>query len=187
MFCRLFDNPAKIGFLNEYLYLCIIRNFLIQQKMRRLIVLTIAVMLVSLTSCGNFRDIKVTSVAIHNVSLDGFKAMDVNLFVEIDNPAAMLKLSDMEAIVKNSGKVIGRVTVDPFTLKARQVQVYDMRARMALEISLMELPQLLDKNFLDNSTVDITVKGQLRGGLSKTITKNDIPLKKLINYANEKK
>ena len=45
----------------------------------------------------------------------------------------------------------------------------------------------VDSLVLDNSMVDITVKGQLRGGLSKTITKNDIPLKKLINYANEKK
>lgn len=155
--------------------------------MRRLIILTMTAMLVSLTSCGNFKDIKVNSVAVNKIALDGFKAVDVELFVEIDNPAALLKLSDMEATVKNSGKVLGKVTVDPFTLSPRQTLVYNVKARMKLEIGLAELSRLYDKNFLENCMVDITVKGQLRGGLSKTITKNDIPLKKLINYANEKK
>ena len=155
--------------------------------MRRLIILTLTVMLVSLTSCGKFKDISLNSAAIKNISLDGLKAADIELAAEIDNPAAQLKLSDMVIVLKNSGKVIGRVTVDPFILKGRTTQVYDMKAHMKLEVGLRELTSMLDRTLIETGVVDVTVKGQLRGGLSKTITKNDIPLKKLINYANEKK
>lgn len=154
--------------------------------MRKLIILIMAVMLVSLTSCGDFKEITVNSVAVHNVSLDGLKAVDIELFVEIDNPASRLTLSDMEATVKHSGKVLGKVTVDPFTLERKKVQVYDLKARMALQLKVHELYLLMDPEVITSSVVDITVKGTIRGGISKTITKNDVPLKKLISYANEK-
>jgi hypothetical protein len=57
---------------------------------------------------------------------------------------------------------------------------------MALDesVSLLNLMMSLDSKFIDECIVDVTVKGQIPGGLSKTITLNDIPLKKLINYAN---
>ena len=157
--------------------------------MRRLIILTLALMLVSLTSCGDFRDITVNSATIDAISPYGFRGLDVDLAVEIDNPASQLNLSDMEAVVKHSGKVLGTVTVAPFVLKGRTVQTYDMRASMTLDekVSLLDLLMSLDSNFLDNCYIDVTVKGQLRVGVSKTITKNDIPLKKLINYADKNK
>ena len=63
IFCRLFYGLAKIGFLNEYLYLCIIGNLLIKQKMRRLIILVMALLLVGLTGCGKIKEIKVTKKA----------------------------------------------------------------------------------------------------------------------------
>ena len=78
------------------------------------------------------------------------------------------------------------MTVDPFTLERKKVQVYDLKARMALQLKVHELYLLMDPEVITNSVVDITVKGTIRGGISKTITKNDVPLKKLISYANEK-
>ena len=55
------------------------------------------------------------------------------------------------------------------------------------DISLYDVLMLLDKKFIDNCTVDVTVKGKLRSGLSKTVTKKDLPVKKLLKYAENKK
>ena len=157
--------------------------------MRRLIILIMTVMLVSLTGCGNFSEITVNSANLVSIKPYGFRALDVDIALEVDNPAMQLKLSNMQAVVKRSGKVIGTVTVAPFTLKARSVKTYDLTARMALDesVSLLSLMMSLDDKFIDDCVIDVTVKGQIRGGLSKTITLNDIPLKKLINYAETNK
>ena len=155
--------------------------------MRRLIVLVVAVMLVSLTGCGKFKEIKVNSVKVEKVSPCGFRGVDVGLAVEIDNPAVQIKLSDMVATVKCSGKVLGKVTVDPFTLQGKSVEHYDLKARMTLDqkVTVYDVLMLLDNAFIDKCTVDLTAKGTLRGGLSKTIRKKDVPLKKLMEYGEK--
>lgn len=153
--------------------------------MRRLIVLVLAAMLVTFTGCGKFKEIKVNSVKMEKVSPYGLRGLNVGLAVEIDNPAVQIKLSDMEANIEYCGKVLGKVTVDPFVLKARTVESYDIKARMALDqsVSLYEALMFLSKDFAQNCILDMTAKGSLRGGLSKTITEKDVPLKKLMEYA----
>ena len=156
--------------------------------MRRLIYLAVALIVVSLTGCGSFKEISVNSANVEKISPYGLKGVDVALAVEVDNPAPQIRLSDMEAILKCSGKVLGKVVVDPFTMKGRSVEIYHLNARMNLDedISLYDVLMLLDKKFIDNCTVDVTVKGKLRSGLSKTVTKKDLPVKKLLKYAENK-
>ena len=145
------------------------------------------VMLFLLTSCGRFEDIKVNSANIENIQPFGMRGLDMNLKIEVDNPASQVSLSEMEAVVKNSGKVIGRVTVDPFIMKARMVEIYDLKARMQLDqsVSLFDMLMLLDKGALDACVVDVTVKARLKSGVSRTLNEKDIPLKKLIDYADK--
>ena len=157
--------------------------------MRRLLVLLVAAMLVSVTSCNKFKEIKVNDAKVTKLSPYGLRGLDVALAVEIDNPAPLVKLSDMEATVKYCGKVLGKVTLDPFTMNARSVETYNLKAKMQLDekVTLYDMLMVLDKNFTENCVLDITAKGKLRGGVSKTITQNDVPLKKLIKYGKMKK
>lgn len=157
--------------------------------MRRFMNLAIAVLMLGLTSCGNFKDIKVNSANIEKISPYGLRGVDVAFAVEVDNPASQIKLSDMEATLKHSGKVIGKVTVDPFTMKKRSVEVYHLNARVNLGegVSLYDMVMLMDDKVLGECVVDVTAKGKLKSGLAKTITKKDIPLKKLLEYAEQKK
>ena len=157
--------------------------------MRRFMFLAVAVLLMSLTGCGNFKDIKVNSANIENISPYGFRGVDVAIAIEVDNPASQIKLSDMEATLKHSGKVIGKVTVDPFTMKKRSVEVYHLNARVNLGegVSLYDMVMLMDDKVLSECLVDVTAKGKLKSGLAKTITKKDIPLKKLLEYAEQNK
>ncbi len=153
--------------------------------MRRILALVSIVMVLCLTGCGKFKEIKVNSVKVEKVTPQGLKGLDVKLGVNIENPAPQIKLSDMEAIVKYSGKVLGKVTVDPFTMKGRTTETYHLKAKMSLDkgVSLYDALMFLDKNYMDKLLVDITVKGQLKVGISKTITKKDVPLKKLLENA----
>ena len=159
-----------------------IGNILIVHKMRKLLVLISIVMMLGLTGCGKFTQIKVKSAKVEKVSPYGLRGLDVKLAVDIDNPAIQINLSDMQAVVKYCGKVLGNVTVNPFTMEGRTEKVYHLKARMVLDkgVSLYDMLMFLDRNYLDNCLVDITVKGKIRGGLSKTITEKDVPLKKLI-------
>lgn len=157
--------------------------------MRRFMFLAVAVLLMSLTGCGNFKDIKVNSANIEKISPYGLRGIDVAIAIEVDNPASQIKLSDMEATLKHSGKVIGKVTVDPFTMKKRSVEVYHLNARINLGegVSLYDMVMLMDDKVLSECLVDVTAKGKLKSGLAKTITKKDIPLKKLLEYAEQNK
>lgn len=156
--------------------------------MRRIAVLFMAAALLCVTGCGKFTQIKVNSAKIENVSPNGLRGLNADLAVEIDNPAIQIKLSDMKAELKYSGKVLGNVTVDPFTMKGRTAHTYHLKAKVKLDedVSLYDMLMFLDKDYMDKCKVDITVKGKLRGGLSKTMTKKDIPLKKLLKYADKK-
>ena len=155
--------------------------------MRRILAVVGIVMMLCLTGCGKFKEIKVKSVKIEKVSPYGLRGLDVKLGVNIENPAPQVKLSDMEAVVKYCGKVLGVVTVDPFTMKGRTTETYHLKAKMTLdkEVSLYDMLMFLDKNYMDKCLVDITVKGKLKGGLSKTIVEKDVPLKKLVKNAKK--
>ena len=157
--------------------------------MRRHLILLLVAMIVIFTGCGKFNDIKVNSVKVEKVSPYGLRGLDVALDVEIDNPAVQIKLSDMEATVEYSGKVLGKMTVAPFTMKGRSVEKYDLQAKVVLDegVSLYDMLMMLDQSFIEKCLVDITVTGKLKSGLSKTIKKNDVPLKKLMKYADKKK
>ena len=115
--------------------------------MRRILAVVGIVMMLCLTGCGKFKEIKVKSVKIEKVSPYGLRGLDVKLGVNIENPAPQVKLSDMEAVVKYCGKVLGVVTVDPFTMKGRTTETYHLKAKMTLdkEVSLYDMLMFLDK------------------------------------------
>lgn len=155
--------------------------------MRRLIVLAVAVILITCTGCSSYRDIKINSAKVESLSPYGIRKADVDLAVEIDNPTVRVKLYDMEATLEHSGKVLGKITLDPFILKGRTVETYNLKGHMSLDknLTLADLMVVLDKNFMDNCVVDFTVKGKVGGALTKTVTRNDVPLKKLLKYAEK--
>lgn len=152
--------------------------------MRRLIILALAFMLVGLTGCNKFSQIKLNDATLEKVTPQGLRGVDVDIDIEVDNPAPRIKISDVEVVLMHSGKVLGKVTVDPFTLQGKSVEHYDLKARMTLDqkVTVYDVLMLLDNEFMDKCTLDLTAKGTLRGGLSKTIRKKDVPLKKLMEY-----
>ena len=135
-----------------------------------------------LSGCGDIRDLEVTSVEIESIAPNGLRGVNVWLAVGIDNPAFQVGLSEIEGSLKLSGKVLGRMTMDPFTLRARSAEVYHFRTSLNIEqgVTLVEILSLMDKETLNQCLVDVSVKATLKGGVSKRLKFNDIPLTDLL-------
>ncbi len=150
--------------------------------------MAVAVMVMSLSSCGEIRKIKeidITSAQITSIIPNGLASLNLGCKVGIDNPGIQLSLSEITCDVKHFGKVLGKVAIDPFTLEARTEQTYSLHASAQLgkDLSLMEALNLLgNSNLISELTADLHARVKLKGGLSKRVTLNDIPLKKLIDF-----
>lgn len=135
-----------------------------------------------LTGCGDIRDLEVTSVQIESITPNGLRGVNVGLAVGIDNPAFQVGLSEIEGSLKLSGKVLGRMTMAPFVLRARSAEIYHLEASLSIEqgVTLMEILSLTDMETLNKCMVDVSVKATLKGGVSKRLNFNDIPLTDLL-------
>lgn len=153
--------------------------------LKRVILIAVSAMALCLTGCKdiqNIKNIKVTSVAVETISPNGLRGMTVGLAVGVDNPSFHVDLSEINGALKLSGKVLGRVTMDPFTLHGKSAEIYHLRAVVTIEqgVTLSELAALLDMETLNQCMVDVSVRATLKNGLSKVLNFNDIPVKDLL-------
>ena len=143
-----------------------------------------------LTGCGDIRDLEVTSVQIESITPNGLRGVNVGLAVGIDNPAFQIGLEDIHGSLKHSGKVLGRVTMDPMVLQRKSAEIYHVKAFLSLgeDARLRDLLMFTNIEKLYECTVDVSATPRLKSGLGAPITLKDIPLKKLLeDDENEKK
>lgn len=154
----------------------------VKKLIERLALVLLSAVLLSLTSCGDVRDISVTSVDIESISLNGFRGADVALAVGIHNPAFQVGLSEIQGSLKLSGKVLGRMAMDPFILHARSTEIYHLKTSVSIEqgVTLRELVALTDMESLNKCTVDVSVRATLKNGVSTVLRFNDIPMTDLL-------
>ena len=153
--------------------------------LKRVILIAVSAMALCLTGCKdiqNIKNIKVTSVAVETISPNGLRGMTVGLAVGVDNPSFNVDLSEINGALKLSGKVLGRVTMDPFTLHGKSAEIYHLKAAVTIEpgVTLSELAALLDMETLNQCMVDVSARATLKNGLSKVLNFNDIPVKDLL-------
>lgn len=148
----------------------------------------VAALVLSLSSCRKIKDISITSVKLEAVSPEGLRGLNVFLAVGIDNPAMQIELTEIHGALKHSGKVLGRLAMDPVKVQARSAEIYHVRAVVTLAegAGLKDLMVLMDEKALDECMIDVSVRPKLKSGLSAPINIKDIPLKKLLeNAGNE--
>ena len=150
------------------------------------IVLALAALL-AMAGCADIKKLKnldIESVALENFKPKGLRGATLTLLVEVDNPGARLSFSEISGEIEHSGKVLGKVAVDPFTLQGKTADSYrlDVELSLAQGVNILDLGVLLDKKSLDEMTVDVSADVQLKNGKPRTMKINDLPLKKLIDY-----
>ena len=154
-----------------------------------ILVFIVSVMTICLTGCGRVKDITVTSVKLESIAPQGLKGVNVYLAVGIDNPAFQIGLEDIHGALKHSGKVLGRMTMDPMVLQRRSAEIYHVKAFVSLgeDARLRDLLMLTDMNKLNECTIDVSATPRLKSGLGTPLTIKDISVKKLLeNDDNEK-
>ena len=142
-----------------------------------------------MTGCKGVKDIKVTSFELESISTKGLKSMDIFLKVGVDNPAKQVKISEIDGSLKHSGKVIGKLAVDPFILGAKTSDLYTLKANVSLAqgAGLKELMLLASPNGLDDCTVDFSAKAVYGKTAPMPIKMKDIPLKELLDKIENEK
>ena len=142
-----------------------------------------------LTGCKNVKDIRITSAKLESVSPRGFKSLDVFFTVGVDNPARQVKISEIDGSLKHSGKVIGKLAMDPFVLTARSSETYTFKANVSLAkgAGFKDLMMLASPDGLNECTVDLTAKAAYGKGAPMPVKLKDIPLKELLDKIENEK
>lgn len=151
-------------------------------------ILTIVTMVICLSGCSGIKkleDLKVTSANINNLTPEGMRGIRMDVALGVDNPGVQVSLSDISCSFKHSGKVLGIVAVDPFTLHARTEEIYNLKANVSLSenTSLFDISKLMNKAVLEEAVVDFSANVKLKSGVSRKLVYNDIPVKKLLEAA----
>ena len=145
------------------------------------------VLMLGLSGCAKYRQIRPVSAGIESVMPSGHRSVVLMVAVEIDNPAGQLTLSDVSGVISRSGKVFGRVAVDPFIIKARELGKYHLRTVVTLDegVSLLEMMTLLKGNVIEECVVDLYAKVSLKNGISSKRAYEGLPLKKFYQLAKQ--
>lgn len=161
-----------------------------KNKSLKPVILILSAVIFFLTGCSSInkvKEIQVTSLAIEKIAPAGLKSLDVYLAVGIDNPAFQIGLSEINGSLTHSGKVLGRLAMDPVTVFGKSAEIYHLKANVSLaeEAGLRDLMILADPAKLNECMVNIAVRATLKNGMSLPIDLKDIPLKKLLTSSND--
>ena len=142
--------------------------------------LAVCVMLALLTGCGKNKQIEITSGKVESVSMTGMRTVNLGMAVNIKNPFGKLDLREADGVLMHFGKVIGKMTLDPFVVNKKTEEEYHIKANFTLEESmgLRQIMQYLNIDKLNECTVDVHVKGHMAGIPVQKRYKN-IPMKEL--------
>lgn len=148
-----------------------------------ILALTALFLLAGCADIKRLKDLEVESVQLENFRPRGLRGATLTVLVAVDNPGAQLSLSEISGQIEHSGKVLGKVAVDPFTLQGKTADTYRLELELSLAegANILDLGVLLDKKALEKMTIDVSADVRVNKGKARTMKVNDLPLKKLID------
>lgn len=148
-----------------------------------ILALTALFLLAGCADIKRLKDLEVESVQLENFRPRGLRGATLTVLVAVDNPGAQLSLSEISGQIEHSGKVLGKVAVDPFTLQGKTADTYRLELELSLAegANILDLGVLLDKKALEKMTLDVSADVRVNKGKARTMKVNDLPLKKLID------
>lgn len=140
----------------------------------------VSLMLSVLTGCDQKRQIEITGGNIESVSMSGMRTVNLGMMVSINNPYGKLEIREADGVLMHFGKVIGKMTLDPFVVNKKTEEEYHVKANFTLEetMGLRQIMQFVNVNVLNECTVDFHVKARL-GGIQVQKKYKNISMKEL--------
>ena len=140
----------------------------------------VCVALALLTGCNKNRQLEITGGNIESVSMSGMRTVNLGMMVSINNPYGKLEIREADGVLMHFGKVIGKMTLDPFVVNKKTEEEYHVKANFTLEetMGLRQIMQFVNVNVLNECTVDFHVKARL-GGIQVQKKYKNISMKEL--------
>ena len=140
----------------------------------------VCVALAVLTGCNKNRQLEITGGNIESVSMSGLRTVNLGMMVSINNPYGKLEIREADGVLMHFGKVIGKMTLDPFVVNKKTEEEYHVKANFTLEetMGLRQIMQFVNVNVLNECTVDFHVKARL-GGIQVQKKYKNISMKEL--------
>ena len=140
----------------------------------------VCVALAVLTGCNKNRQLEITGGNIESVSMSGMRSVNLGMMVSINNPYGKLEIREADGVLMHFGKVIGKMTLDPFVVNKKTEEEYHVKANFTLEetMGLRQIMQFVNVNVLNECTVDFHVKARL-GGIQVQKKYKNISMKEL--------
>ena len=152
--------------------------------MRNIKLITALVLCLLATGCRALRNvdkIAVTSVGIQSVNPTSSRSAEAVLLLEIDNPSLSFTASDINGTIQYKGKQMGSFTAGTLPVIGRTKQVYELpcTARLAENVSVLEIMRLMAQQSLEGATADVDVHVNI-GKLGKTLKFRNLDLNELM-------
>ena len=124
------------------------------------------------------KDIRVVSCRPESVSMHGLRGMQAVLSVEVYNPARTIFKSDKEGALYAEDQLLGHFTSENVTLEGRVCASVPVSVDFTLDksvsiIGLLSMARGLDP---DDITMDISLKAKIKGGVSKKVRLEKVPV-----------
>ena len=160
-----------------------------RNRLYKLLIIILSAFVLTFTGCKNVRNVEITSVKVEAIAPQGLTGMNIFLAVGVDNPAFQVGFEDVKGVLKHSGKVLGRLSMDPFTVQGKSAEIYHLKALLTLgeDATLKDLLKLMDAAVLNECMIDVSLKARLKNSVAAPIEIKDIPLKKLLNSTGNEK
>lgn len=154
-------------------------------RIRQIVFIVLSAVL--LAGCGRLKDIAVTSCALDSLTPRGFRGLDAELLVGINNPALEIGVEDIEGVLYMDGTPVATYTADPLKIQGHTETVYPVKCGAVIDgnLSLMDFLGMAVSFDPERFTTDIHAKVKLHSGVSKAFTLKKIPLSKFMSDDKE--
>lgn len=155
--------------------------------MKRLMRILVRLMLVvlaaaSVGSCylAKIKDLSINSFGVKYVVPTSTRQLSGVLLLGVDNPSISFTLSELDGVIKVDGRPMVTVTATELPVQKRSVQVYEVPCTITLVdgVSILDVLKVVAtrSSTLEGLTADATLHVQLKNGLGKTLTFNELDL-----------
>ena len=142
-----------------------------------------------LPACSGYKDIRVDSCRLESISPSGFKAVDAGFSMQVSNPVKELVFSDIAGTVYFDGEELGNFEAPDVTVPGKSVSDVhvELTATLSRSFNIMQLMSMVSGMNPDKFTLDVSMKIRVKGGISRKIRIEDVPVESLfrkISYEN---
>lgn len=138
--------------------------------------------LLSVAGCADIRNLRVVGWHPTSISPKGLSALDASFRLDISNPGQDMDLSEISAMIRQSGRDIASITADTVRIAGGGTHPSDVRCTVRIldGLSLFDIKNLLGSSDFSTYYVDISARVGSGNGKGHMMKVNGIPLTQLI-------